>query len=1349
MNDSTEVRSVILAGVLLLAMQPAIGAERDAEAARKAAQGESPEVAKAGTESQLPDLTKGELIGEDQHGENGPITWNIGATGIIGNQERWIYGDADPGGRWFAKGSPADGIVLMGDVILGADGKDFEPGGHLGVALGNAIIKAEEPAQKGVLKLHLWRDKNWAKRFGEKDMYALNLEEVFRKAEEDITLYDWQPEEKKESRALKEAYDEYPMEPEELNVELKLAVIGTYSDTSPYDCDVAKTIRENALKVIAARVGKKSSRGRMQGSWPDVLALVASGKPAYIEQAKAWVRTQKLETDMNREMTLKDLKGGKQTWYHGFNSLEMAIYYDATKDPIVLPEIRKRALMVAMGQNGGGTWGHGFSLPGFNGGMLHKSNPGYGAMNNPGTRCFFLMALAKKHGVDHFELDDAIERSRQFFATFVDKGAIPYGYHPPWPSDASNGKNYGAAYAHYVLGEKYNGKYFSLNSAHAAFSRRGGHGSPTLWYYTPLSAVINGPPAIQASMRNMRWFYTLARRHDGSFVFQGEQVGIGGKGMRVPTATHALYYSTPLEQLIITGKDMDKKFWMTDEELDELMMSTREQCADPALLGRHGTPWVKRETSELLDYLDHFYTKRRITLADELARRYHAGEKGIKDEVIKRLADSEARMREGACLTLAAMGRDEVLGSLSKVIALLEDDAEFVRATAVKTIGGASDTGDKTRETELLKAMTDQYSGLTKDNGNFHTAIRNVLFPSKRPRGAPKSIIESDPFNAGYDPDLVGHALEEIVTMDPGGVVPGGWNRETVLRLAGPITFSAEEYQLNDAMFAGSRMRMAHDALRKHGFREAAESDAGNLRKRTELNRLTRRGITFKAPYLTPSKVLEDPGRYKSQLDHMYVMLLDDPVDEYTEKVPMGEKNGILRTPLTQMITVVEKAADPGEPSIGDEVGKRFRAELKEAGGTGDQLKLCRKELSDLSRKTFFRKRHAMTTMAELLGVDSMEEIARYLGHEQWRLRDHAHAIAVDLVKQGGGAQLIAAYEESQGREVDVIGNFHAAAVLDALSAAKHKPALEVARGAMTHKDPRIRRSAVQALFAIGGDAELKSVLKFMVKATHAHDLEGCEKAFLSRKDDAAHVARLSGAVVKILPKVSLPVRRSMAFVIGQFGGAENLAAIRTAILAAEKEDDLRAMVHAMAYSPDRAADQIMLDLLSEKKEIVDMVAAYSVHRMVGHRGMSSVEDAQRLKIAKAVLAERYDPKVIKYLGKVHKPQSVSMLFDVMKSGKVDQELIVDTLLYCAEGYYKPTQKESDLVREVLSNVIEYIEVTQLRGGAAAHVKGAPSTADEYAMWKGIQARAGSAMLKFHKPKESKIPTFGGDDLDI
>jgi hypothetical protein len=1333
--------------LLFLLALPAMAAERDADAAAKAALGESDDLKAASRPATLPDLTKGDPL--PPPGKYGHTYSMLGPTGIVGIHNQHQKGDQIRVTS-IRPGSPAEGKVLPGDVLLGVGGKRFAAGGHMGMDAGYAIIKAEEEAGKGELKLHIWRDRNWLKRTGAKDMFADDIEAVFKEAEESADVYEWKGEEERSTAVKQMAFDKFPIDGVEMDISLQLKVIGTYSDSSPWDCPVIEKVREDAWKVIAEKFTASAKHRRIRASWPDVLALVASGKPEYLALAKDWVHSRKLETDMSAEFTLKDVTyRGMQSWHHGFNYLEMAIYYDATGDKYVLPEIRKRAIIAALGQNGGGSWGHTFAFREFNGGMLHKNNPGYGAMNNAGGRCFYLLTLAKKHGIEHPEINAAIHRASTFFLTFVDKGCIPYGYHAPWPSDDSNGKNYGPAYAFYTLGKKYEAKFFSMHSAHASFTRRGGHGSQTLWYYTPLAANIAGPKAVKSSMRNMRWFYTLSRNHDGSFIFLGDQApGIGGKGMRNPTATVAMHLSAPLQQLMITGKDADENFWMTDEELDELLISARTgQIKESTLLEQIGKPWNERGSDDLIDLIDHFYPNMRRGLAAELGKRYQAGEKDIVTKLLPLLTNNEARMRAGACLALSACGKDTVLAHLSTVIPLLTDTVEFVRMAAVDTVSKATLPGDAQREELLLQAAADDYTGMTADNGNVRFAVKNVLFKHRRDKSAFKGAakLATEPFQAGYDETLVRNAFERIVTMDPQGTVPGGWDKEALLKLAGPVTFSADELQVNDAMFGGARKQQAQTLLEKHGYREAIEGKAANLMKRSLLERSHRRGVRYKDAFITPTHVKKAPGLYRFILDDLRLWQQDNPIMVLSESTGKGKPP--ITTPLNLLIEFIENDnTSKIPPSIAADVFKMFETELQRAGNNSAQMKLCRAELKDLDRKNFFRKMAAMTQLAERLGPDAIDDVCPFLGHAQWRLRTHADSVAQDLIKEGAGPRLIALFDKARARESGLLGNTNAAGILDTLAKAKYKAALVTAKSALTHHDHVVRGAAIKAVFAIGGDAELQTVLSFLETASELEDFHGAEQALLSKRDDAIHVKTVESAARKLLPHSKLPQRRSYAWLLGQFGGPTNLAAIQKAATISADDADLKEMVIALAYSPDRAADQTMLDLLSVSARVRDAVTAESVHRMVGRNGVGDVSDSDRVKFARAILNQKYDKRLITYLGRVYTGASVQLLFDVMKNGGDNTPVAVEAIIACVEGMYKPSESDARIAAEVLTDVIEYIEVTQLRGGVQQTYDDKKSP---YFMWKGLQSRAGQAMLRVHKPKKAPIPEFDDSDLDL
>ena len=120
------------------------------------------------------------------------------------------------------KGSPADGVLAVGDVLLGAGGKPFSFDPR--TELGRAITAAETEAGGGKLALTRWR--------------AGKTEEVV----------------------------------------VKLPVLGTFSATAPFDCPKSKRILEQGIKALAARVAaaglreedRTASRARSTRSrcWP-------------------------------------------------------------------------------------------------------------------------------------------------------------------------------------------------------------------------------------------------------------------------------------------------------------------------------------------------------------------------------------------------------------------------------------------------------------------------------------------------------------------------------------------------------------------------------------------------------------------------------------------------------------------------------------------------------------------------------------------------------------------------------------------------------------------------------------------------------------------------------------------------------------------------------------------------------------------------------------------------------------------------------------------------------------------------------------------------------------------------
>ena len=183
-----------------------------------------------------PDLTASDTSKIDRK-----RTYNLGATGLRG----WIYTKPtryidSAQGRTTAVSrqilvthvgskSPADGVIKVDDVILGAGGKLFSDDARKSIAV--AIQNAEKAANRGILKLTCWR--------------AGKTKQV----------------------------------------QLKLRVMGTYAKTAPYNCSKSKRIFNDACKVLAREPLKANLWGAVNG-----LALMSTGNPEYLPMVRDFAR---------------------------------------------------------------------------------------------------------------------------------------------------------------------------------------------------------------------------------------------------------------------------------------------------------------------------------------------------------------------------------------------------------------------------------------------------------------------------------------------------------------------------------------------------------------------------------------------------------------------------------------------------------------------------------------------------------------------------------------------------------------------------------------------------------------------------------------------------------------------------------------------------------------------------------------------------------------------------------------------------------------------------------------------------------------------------------------------------
>ena len=705
-----------------------------------------------------PDLTQTSAVDR-------ALTYNLGATGLRG----WIYtkpadflegvqGRTTTASRQIlvthvGDKSPADGVMKVDDVILGAGGKRFADDARKSIAV--AIQEAEKAAHGGVLKLTRWR--------------AGKTEEV----------------------------------------QLKLRVMGTYSDTAPYSCLKSKLIFEDACKVLEKEPLNEDIWGAVNG-----LALMASGNPDYLPRVREFARKM-------APPTLKlELKDGMVTWDSGYRNLFLCEYYLLTGDKEVLHAIHEYTVSLAKGQSLYGTFGHGIAPPTPEG-KLHGSIPPYGPVNATGLVANLVIVMGKKCGVKDPEIDPAINRASRFFGYFVDKGAIPYGEHMPWPYHDNNGKNAMAAMLFAVQGSRIaETQYFAKTVTASYRNREYGHtGQGFSYLWGALGANTGGPAAAAAFFKEASWHLDLVRRCDGSFTYDGgEQYGPGktddntyyGKsgyyGLS-PTATYVLTYSLPLKKLCITGKDANQANWLSKKDVAEAITS-----------GRFDLDRKTKNTEELFAALGDWSPIVRGWAAEELGRR--PNRKELVAPLIAMAAGPDARKRQGAAETLGYINSAE---SLPVLVKLLTHEDRWLRVKAANALKNMGDTA-KPVVPDMLKAVAQTAEPLQPVVWDDPIQLTHGELAAALFKGLLRTSIKD------IDPELLYPAIRAIAKNADGmaraqltHTFTDLLTLEDVQALAPDILAAVKTRCPADTMF-GNEIRMAgFRALTKYHFKEGIE----------------------------------------------------------------------------------------------------------------------------------------------------------------------------------------------------------------------------------------------------------------------------------------------------------------------------------------------------------------------------------------------------------------------------------------------------------------------------------------------------------------------------------------------
>jgi hypothetical protein len=549
-------------------------------------------------------------------------------------------------------GSPADGTLKEGDVILGASGSSTKPQPFtddarksFGLAIGEA--EARPPS---TLSMLVWRA-------GKTDTMSITLE-----------------------------------------------TMGAYSATAPYDC--AKTMRILAKSLVYL----DEHEPKLDGYGVNLVSLLACnderlpGNAARMKRAEQWVIGMLPKMEQVDQMTSDKVEtGSKVAWMRTYHLVALAQYYLATgdnpsKDGIdLLTALDAHAQTVARGQSMFGTMGHQFAMQRTDGSIHGPYAVGYGPINAVGLVALVGLNLARECNLPNPKtraaIDAGIERANRFFSSYTGRGSIPYGEHSPWQGHHANGKNGTAAVAFSrAMGHEDDSKYFSKMAIAEGTERDGGHGGAFFSYlWSPLGSAAGGKAAAAAHFKMIQWHLDLSRTWDGGFYYNdygrsgynGRTFGKAGMFMSSPAL---LTYALGLEKITLTGSNPQKACELSAAEIQEAVLAANYQPE-------------RRHIEELMDDLGNFSVITRKQAAKELAARPEAPTLRPKLETIA--ADPKHPSRLGAILTLGLIAKPE---SAPVLFGLLDDPQSLARDAAVDAIATMPEEIKQREIDKLLKA---------------------------------------------------------------------------------------------------------------------------------------------------------------------------------------------------------------------------------------------------------------------------------------------------------------------------------------------------------------------------------------------------------------------------------------------------------------------------------------------------------------------------------------------------------------------------------------------------------------------------------------------------------------------
>jgi len=448
----------------------------------------------------VPDFTKGEVL-DPHHKKKKYYDRSMGPTGLWGEvYSQNMANGASRDARQFRvtqveAGSPAEGKIQVGDVVIGAAGRNFDSDARK--LLAAAIEKAEET--DGHLPLQIWR----------------------------------------EGRSFEQS--------------LKLKVMGAYDPNNPFNCAYTDAVIDH----MAAHVAKENNSSFMPSM--SALGMLATGKAELMPKVRAYAHELCIDPKTGGPITFEVSSAGRRVWRTSYRLIFLAEYYLATGDETVLPAIRTLGIGGAKGQSGVGSYGHRFSsrMPdgGYHGPLLGYgaiNNAGLSMLTGLvlASKCGIehpelTAAIARgKRFFDFFVEHGGIPYGDHWAGTDYFE---------------NNGTSGLSAIVYGLMGDERGQEFFSAMAvASAPTGREEGHqGSYWSYLWSTLGAARAGNAGLNAAFAETRYLRTLERRWDGQ-VIDPSNIGPTKYGSRGDvTGERLLLMSLGRKLLYFTSKEME------------------------------------------------------------------------------------------------------------------------------------------------------------------------------------------------------------------------------------------------------------------------------------------------------------------------------------------------------------------------------------------------------------------------------------------------------------------------------------------------------------------------------------------------------------------------------------------------------------------------------------------------------------------------------------------------------------------------------------------------------------------------------------------------------------------------